>query len=372
MLELYPDNHLSFIPSLVTAALCLLGPFAASIVAWRRHWRLRRQQRSERERFSEPLPALAPGACVLKGFVEYCQGSSKALVQEIVQKGETLDYATESNDPDTKRHKWTEIERVTHAEPFYVADVRGQRIRVEPGDDVRLGGLQEALFGLHKSTRMMVRELSAGTEVYVAGTLVEAADAEAKPSDYRSAARGWVLRPEAGELLYVGRTEPSSRFDAALRWSRSLLGVTLACFVIFAALLSPYAASLIFGETVSGRVQIKSGRDVMVEHSGGSRWERFDAEDARRITEGQRMAVRRAPPWAISRIAPEASLSAWFLPGMLASWLIFVVLFRRQPQPGSDKVESEGSGPLPNALHAYPLAIREPARAGDSRYRKAQ
>jgi hypothetical protein len=307
---------------------------------------------------------------VLKGTLEYAQGSSKAITQEIVQRGATLHLVAHSDNPETKRHTWTEVERVTHAEPFYVADIRAERVRVEPGDDVRLGGIQESLFGLHKQTRMIVREVSAGAEVYVAGELVEAHDPEAKPRDYRSAARAFVLRPERNEPLYVGSVEPSSRFDRALSWCNALRYFTLASFVVFAVLLSPFAVSLFFGETVSGRVVLMSGPHVNVEYAGEWVRDRLDADDARLIKEGQRIAVRRAPSWAISRIAPQPSISAWFIAAMLGSWLSFLAVFARQPKPKSDKLESEEKGPLPNALHVYPLAIREPARAGDSRYRR--
>lgn len=145
---------------------------------------------------------LVPGPCVLHGKVQYVAGENLAVRVEISQNGEFIRDDV----------VWEETARRSSARPFYIQDVRGLRVRVEPPEDVVLVDALDETHPISNTGRTGTRTrsggLDEGEEVYALGKLVNAPDPEA-PSGYRSHAVRPVLRGGRARMLIS--SEPLAR-----------------------------------------------------------------------------------------------------------------------------------------------------------------
>lgn len=238
---IYPEEHLEPGLSLV-AVLGFAGalPLAMALVALT--LTLAKRARARRaDADSVASTPLEPGDAVLHGTVELAPGHSEAVRVEVEQTG------FEGKDT----HSWREHERRTSAQPFYLNDVRGERVRVEPGDDVQLVDELSGVRRVDALTRVRSAALEPGEPVYAVGQLVHGNDPDAA---YRGGQRALVLRPPRNAPMLLS-TEPLGeqlRRDGrlhrgfALAFAVVLVGLQLAC--------APFYARLLLSESATGQV----------------------------------------------------------------------------------------------------------------------
>jgi len=205
----------------------------------------RRRARMADARWCATAP-LQPGPAVIHGKVELAPGSSTAVRVEIVQQG------TEWNRKGNQLHEWREVARTVKAEPFYVHDRRGARIRVEPNHVTMLVDALDRTEKQGPNRRTRIAELSPGEEVYVMGTLVHAHDPG--QGGYRNESAGLVLRaPAQGRMLCS--TQPlGERFRKAAGWELFMASVFFVLLLIVSLVDIPYHLRVHTGVREDGEV----------------------------------------------------------------------------------------------------------------------
>jgi len=175
---------------------------------------------------------LKQGRTVLRGPVEYAVGENLAVRVEITQMGRNI------RRNDGTGTFWTEIFRNVEARPFYIRDVRGPRVRVEPPQDVALvDALDETSPTDKAGTRVRSAALKPGEEVHAFGALVHAPDPEAV-SGYRSSEGvRLVLRGRRGRMLISSQPLASmflgrARFHAIYGAIALLIAALMQLFVL--------------------------------------------------------------------------------------------------------------------------------------------
>jgi hypothetical protein len=206
--ELQPDWDLTPAQSPVffgVPAVLLLGVLLAALPLWRR---ARARYRQARDSVS-PDALLAPGVRVVEGVVEYDRGAELAVRVEVEQLGQ------ESESSGTWSHSWTEVGRAVTVRPFLLKHASGQRIRVEPTQDVQLIDEMDGLVLVDLSHRKRVAELVPGEHVFAEGLLsLETVSHEA--GGYRGG-RGLVLRAPPHARLLLSSEPMGARFQRQAR-----------------------------------------------------------------------------------------------------------------------------------------------------------
>lgn len=218
-----------YVPGVVAVVLMAfffgIVPGAFLLFALVRSFRSLRRAREADAQWEEGA-SLSPGRAVLHGAVSYAPGRKEALRVEIDQEG------TEHKTKNGWSHAWRESARRVTAEPFYVADMRGARVRVEPSPRTLLVDAVDKTIRREHASRTRIAELSEGEEVYVIGELVPAPDPDA--GSYRGAQTALVMRePSSGRML-VSSERLGDRFRSMASYDRiGALG-----FLIFAAVFN--------------------------------------------------------------------------------------------------------------------------------------
>jgi hypothetical protein len=205
-------------------AFHLLLPLAVAVVATVRHVLARRRARLADAQFSSGA-ALEPGPLVLSGPVTYAPGLEMAMRVAIEQVG------TEERTKNGWRHTWSEIDRDVAVAPFYVADRRGRRVRVEPTPDTLLIDEADRTVRTGDTSRTRIAELTAGEDVFVIGELVRARDPDA--GSYRGAETALVMRPAPGRRMLISSEPLGDRLRAASRGQRTAAIVFAAHALVF-------------------------------------------------------------------------------------------------------------------------------------------
>lgn len=173
--------------------------------------------------------SIEPGSpAVLHGAVELAPGRQVAMRVEIDQRGR------QQKTKNGWSHSWTETARRVVAEPFYVMDRRGARVRVEVSERSQLIDAADRVVRTEETARTRIVELSPGEEVYVIGELVRERDPNA--GSYRGADTALVMRPPPRGKLLISTERLGDRFRAVARYER----ISAICFVIFAILFSTF------------------------------------------------------------------------------------------------------------------------------------
>lgn len=198
--------------SIVVYALHIVLPLAMTAFVAVRAMRARRRGALADARWESGAP-LEPGPAVLHGSVELAPGRAVAMRVEIDQQG------SQTKGKNGWSHAWTEYARRTIAEPFYVEDRRGARVRVEATPEARLVDALDQVHRSEETRRTKVAEVTAGEDVFVTGELVRGRDPDA--GSYRGAETTLVMRaPEGGRLL-VSAEPLGERFRAMARSERT-------------------------------------------------------------------------------------------------------------------------------------------------------
>jgi len=126
-------------------------------------------------------------------------------------------------------HTWTEVSRSVEAAPFMLRLASGERVRVEPGDNVFLVGQLTTGERPSEAERFRVADLAPGTHVYVEGVLLPPIAGGA----YRDAEPASTLRPAGGGPMLISVDPPERRHElrAGLEraWARRL---AIACLLV--------------------------------------------------------------------------------------------------------------------------------------------
>ncbi|MDI3290661.1 hypothetical protein [Polyangium sp. 15x6] len=232
MSDLMSENHLGpLISSFLVDGVGTLGFLALCAAALLARARKRAEARAAEASFDGDKQLVA-GEAVLFGKVERAEGSETTVRVEVDQDGE------ESESSGVWSHKWTEKKRRVFVAPFYLRLASGERVRIEPRDDVFLVDEMDGLVRVDLKSRMRYAELTPGERVYAAGVLSRAPDPEAQPTaGYRSGGEGYVLRPpRSGRMLLSSqplgeRFHERARFHA--RWAGTILLVAISFHVAF-------------------------------------------------------------------------------------------------------------------------------------------
>lgn len=211
----------------------------------------RRKERLANAQWVPDTP-LREGSAVLHGAVEYANGARAALAVEILQTGTEYKGKKES-----WSHRWTEVDRTVRATPFYVRDVRGTRVRVEPDGRTMLIDDVDRVEPVGPTTRRRIAELTPDETVFVVGQLEPALDPEA-PGGYREAGKALVLRPPRGGRMLVSTEPLHERFRKAATTERSATRLFGGVLIALALLDAPFYLRLFAGDHAHGLVVAKS------------------------------------------------------------------------------------------------------------------
>jgi hypothetical protein len=196
---------------------------------------------------------LAQGTRFLCGRVEYAEGQSNAIAVHVEQHG------TETKGKNSWSHRWTEMSRATHAQPFYVRRPNGERVRVEPGDEPLLVDKPDQKVWKQRDRRTRIATLTPGEEVIVQGVLGKGHDPELRdPSAYRNTGQGWVMTSARGERMEVSAEKLGERHRkraSAFGWAIFYLIGTL---TVVNLLFMYYHVRLFMGEDTCAEVTSKN------------------------------------------------------------------------------------------------------------------
>lgn len=177
--------------------LLTVGFTLALIGLLRQHWLLRSAKRA-----LDPKAPLRPGVMHVRGKVAL-DGDGPAVCVRIHQVG-----AGAQDGSGGQPRSWSELSRDASAAPFYLEHASGEVIRVEPGREVFLIDALSRVEQTSGTRRIRIAELTAGEMATIHGTLSEGMhDRMRSPEGYRSAPRGWILRPIGNERMLIS-TEP--------------------------------------------------------------------------------------------------------------------------------------------------------------------
>ncbi len=353
-----PGMDLNPVESLVTVfGLGLALPLVmilVALVAWSRaRWRARAWRASQGEG-----EVLVEGDVVLQGTVEHAAGSSVAVRVEITQVG------TEKIKKDEWRHRWKEVDRKVTANPFYIAEVRGKRVRVEPSEDLVLVDAMDQTTVLDHDRRVRAAELTAGEQVFAMGSLQRAHDPEAAQG-YRGQSTPLVLRPPKKGRMMLASEPLQARFERTARFHIIWVIVWGIILLIFQLVAFRYHVRHWLGETVHAEVIHKekytstSGQrggatpHYVIKCQVGDRQydEELQSGQYHAITVGDSVPVRRVPWWP-SNQQVGATATVYFALGLVSVILLPLVLgfhlrivYRRRPWWDHRLIDG-GSGPL--------------------------
>ena len=291
----YTDDHVDPPVSHVCVGAMVVVHLALLLTALLHRWRALAEAREAEEAF-DPSAPLIEGARYVAGRVELAEGAEVAVRVEIDQLG------TESKSKNGWSHRWDEMDRRIHAQPFYVRREDGRRVRVEPGQTVLLVDAVDQMVWTEREHRTRTAELTAGEEAIVEGVLRRGPDPEERGpgAGYRDAApRGWVMRPRPGADLHVSTEALSERHR--IRARRFALG-GLSLLLVFSITLgvgSTYLARVFAGSPAAARVIDR--RYFTTRDSKGRRHDHYVVD----------LAVERPADGAVYHTTEELDSSDW-------------------------------------------------------------
>lgn len=316
--------------------------------------------RAARARLAESTRgALSPGPAVLHGPVQYAAGENLAVRVEITQKGTALTAK------DGWHTSWQEIERKVLTRPFYIQDVRGHRVRVEPPEDVAfVDALDETGPVSKDGLRVRAAGLDQGEEVYALGTLVNAPDPEAV-GDYRSQAMRPVLR--RGSRMFLSAEPLARRFLARAKW-HSIFGVlALLATALMQLLAYDYHELQAFGRqeqatVVSMRTWTTKSKKAVVQHAalrvrlsdGLTQELEIEPDGIAGVSEGSHVQVVRAGSVVQPGVSPSVNFGLVPLSVVVLVVLgLFYGILTHQTRPWYDKPLHEDVAGAPVEIVPY-------------------
>jgi hypothetical protein len=212
--------------------------------------------------------ALHLGPTVLAGRV--VDGDGCPVVVEIEQQG--FEWKDKNGG---WHHRWREQRRQLSVKPFYVARPSGERVRVEPDDQVVLVDRLDPVEPHARDFRIRRAQLEPGEHVFILGGMTRGPDPRA--GGYRESGENWILKPpRTGRMLISTEPLEDRHWRRARTW-RNLAWLALAGCLAFQAL--PFGvvnalaftgrtveATLVTKEIVSDWVRPKNGRPYLQHH----------------------------------------------------------------------------------------------------------
>lgn len=325
MHDLMPPTHVGDLLTsiLMLVVVVVLGFVFAKCVS--KILRLRKDGR-EADALAEGEVGLIEGPGFVAGTVEFEEGAEYAVVVEIRQRGSQR-RGTHRGQKGGHMHSWDEVERRCFAQAFWIRQTSGERVRVEPGQDVEIVDRLDILVHDEEHERFRIAELSAGEHVVAKGTLTRKALGQ---SNYR----------EAGALTWVLVQSPSSRlhFSAdmlgkiqrrdANRLLRRLAFGWLPFALAIAWLYTPHVVRMTLGESVSvpitsfvpvtTRSELPNAGRVYIDYEidGESHRGVVDVDDWTVFHEGDLLAYTRVPARpSAGQIGSSSSesIAVWFV-----------------------------------------------------------
>jgi hypothetical protein len=344
-----PEGYLSPSTSIVIAyvvlgALPLALVLLAQLAALRLRWRASRADASCR-----PDASITPGDVTLCGVVDRDDDESPAIRVELEQQGaelkEKTGWTVTWSEIATNRVTGEALRRV-RSRPFYLRLDSGQRLRVEPGSELRLADALDGTTQLAPDRRLRFAELTEGERVFIHGRIAPGVDPEAADRGYRGGGPNLVLGPPArGPMLFSSEGLGDS-------WRRKARARRLGCvmpLLLVVALqlaISSYHLRLLRGRddraTVTALHIIKKSKSrsyhVVAEVSSGGKVVRID--DDLGLDQWRLLQVGTAIPVRFVESSPTATttghgarLPAALIiapaPMLVLSLLLYVVLVRR-------------------------------------------
>lgn len=182
-----------------------------------------------------------PGEVAIQGRVEFAPGRELAVRTTIDQQAKVDDGII----------VWREVARGVDVEAFYLVTDGGDRIRVEPTQEVVLNDKLDRVVPIERTRRQRVAELSEGEKVFASGEL--ATDA---PGGYRTGkvASSLVLRaPKQGQLL-LSTESLEFRHRGQARREGLYAAALFLCMTVFGVFDAPYHARTVTGALTTGTV----------------------------------------------------------------------------------------------------------------------
>jgi len=251
MMEIASSGHVGPVTSsLLVDGVGTVGFALLALSALLAALRKKREARAADASFDPNVnTTLALGETVIHGVVERAEGAATAVRVEVDQDGE------ESENSGVWSHKWTERDRRVHVEPFYLRLPKGDRVRVEPREDVFLVDEMDGLIRVDLKRRTRFAELTPGERVFASGVLSRGLDPEAAAgAGYRSAREGFVLRAPPGGQMLLSSEPLGDRFrERAAFHTRWMLWIVFVAFVFHAFFLA-YHARRYFGEVTEATI----------------------------------------------------------------------------------------------------------------------
>ncbi|HVY47229.1 MAG TPA: hypothetical protein VHB21_15180 [Minicystis sp.] len=196
MHALLPPDRLGLLASVaVVYGLVVLAPAVAICVALLRAAELEKRARRAEAELARKTE-LVEGHAAISGVVQTEDGGDIAVEVAIEQVGREL---PSNNGP---RHRWTEASRTVSARPFSLVLDRGERVRVDADDEVRLFDALDGAVVEKKGRRLRTESLMNGERAFAVGVLKQTRDETGAGAGYRGGGHGWALsRPRREHLM---------------------------------------------------------------------------------------------------------------------------------------------------------------------------
>lgn len=352
---------------LLVYAVATAGLLALAATALRASLRQRRAAAQADASF-DPGVALAPGEAVVVGTVERAQGADVAVRVEVEQEG------SETESSGVWSHEWSETDRKVRVHPFYLRHASGARIRVEPGEDVKLVDALDGMILVDRKKRVRVAELVPGERVFAVGELRRAPDPEAPTQGYRGVAQGYLLVPPPGRPMLLSSEPLGQRFARKAAFHLRWAVVAAVAALAWSAAFAPFHARLWLGETVDVRVTDLQERESGDDHThfevsmrtadGVALSDEASHTDFGRLRGVERIKARYVRSWpSASTIGPDVTVhSAAFIAVPLLGALALAYFLRaHSSRPWYEKkLVEQGSGKLPDSVSAAQKPPKRP------------
>lgn len=245
ILKVYENNHID--PPWSHVLVLSLDVLMICAFAWCVREVLRAKEAAEQaKRIEESKTPLVDGARFVAGHVELAQDAKIAVRVTIKQEGE------ETKHKDSYSHQWTEIDREIEAVPFYLRTSHGDRIRVEPPNDVMLVDKLDQMEWQKQTQRRRRAELVPGEQAIIEGELRRDKDPELQnTSGYReTGARGWVMKPTKRRGMSISSEGLARRHELRAKAFIRTTIFTIVIGILSAAVTIPYRLRVIAGTNV--------------------------------------------------------------------------------------------------------------------------
>jgi hypothetical protein len=248
ILKVYESNHLD--PPWSHVLVLSLDLVALVCLAWCiRELLSARQAANQAREVEESALALSEGARFIAGHVELAKDADIAVRITLTQEGRQTKHRYGF------RHTWTETNRETEVQPFYLRTESGERVRVEPPRDVVLVDKLDQMDWNRSDFRRRRAEVTPGEWAIVEGRLTKGIDPEnpTSSSSYRTTGpTDWTMTSVQRGGMHISTESLSTRYHLRARaFLRTTLGLVALGLISFCFTI-PYRTRAYLGHNVIG------------------------------------------------------------------------------------------------------------------------